>query len=354
MEASSVTGPAKNLLQFAKAARPEIDLSILTFVRLPAVDNAFLEAVRTAGLPITVIPERFRYDPGALAALSRHLAETRPDIVQTHGIKSHFFARFLRRPPLRWIAYHHGYTTENNKVRLYNQLNRLTLPHADRVLTVCEPFAGLLANQGVSAERIHVLPNTIAPRPPVNQERVAALRQSLQLPPDVPILLAVGRFSSEKGHADLLRAFAQLPDSARLVLVGDGILLSELERLAGPRVTFAGHQSDVSPYYALATHFVLPSLSEGSPNVLLEAMAAGLPIVSTRVGGVPETVTDGESALLVPAGDPTALATALRRLLDQPAYAQQLAAAGRHRVATHFSPAQYRQSMLKIYQGALA
>ena len=138
------------------------------------------------------------------------------------------------------------------------------------------------------------------------------------------------------------------------MLVGDGLLRSELESLAGPRVIFAGHQSDVSPYYALATHFVLPSLSEGSPNVLLEAMAAGLPIVSTRVGGVPETVTDGESALLVPAGDPTALATALRRLLDQPTYAQQLAAAGRHRAATHFSPAQYRQSMLKIYQGALA
>ena len=180
------------------------------------------------------------------------------------------------------------------------------MPHADRVLTVCEPFAALLAKEGVSPRRIHVLPNTIAPRPAADPGRVAALRQSLQLPPDVPILLAVGRFSPEKGHSDLLRAFAQLPDATRLVLVGDGILRSELERLAGPRVIFAGHQSDISPYYALATYFVLPSLSEGSPNVLLEAMAAGLPIVSTRVGGFPETVTDGESALLVPAGDPTA------------------------------------------------
>src|SRR5579885_1314617 len=150
MEAHTVTGPAKNLLRFARlaAASPEgVRVSIVTFVRGAVLrPNAFIEAVRAQDIPIYPIHERFRFDPGIVSGLRQTLSELRPDIVQTHGVKSHFLVRRLRPRPT-WVAFHHGYTAEDLKMHVYNQLNRWTLPDADCVITVCKPFCDLLAAQ---------------------------------------------------------------------------------------------------------------------------------------------------------------------------------------------------------------
>jgi glycosyltransferase involved in cell wall biosynthesis len=171
-------------------------------------------------------------------------------------------------------------------------------------------------------------------------------------------MLVVGRFSTEKGHADLIPAVAFLTQiykqPFRCILVGDGIERSNLERsiaAAGltQRFLFAGHTSEVAPYYALADILVVPSLSEGSPNVVLEAMAAGLPIAATSVGGIPETVEHEVSALLVPARNPEAMAAAVARLLSQPELARRLSAEASAQCARRFSPAAYQRELLSVY-----
>lgn len=375
MEATTVTGPAKNLLGFAGRVRarefteplglPRVETTVVTFVRganASAAPNAFVSAARAAGVEVEIIPERFRFDPRVFQELRSVVERRAPDVLQTHSVKSHLLLRLSglgRRYP--WVAFHHGYTTPDAKMRLYNQLDRWSLPSAARVVTVCGPFAERLARSGVRRERISVLHNSVAPATAPREEVTRALGVKLGLGEGERVILSVGRLSQEKGHADLVAALDHLrglaPDlNFRLVLVGDGPERTRLEteartRNLSERVVFAGHHADVRPFYALADVLVLPSYSEGSPNVLLEAMAAGLPVVATAVGGVPEIVAHEESALLVAPRDEHALASAVARVLSDASLARGLAAKALELAAERFSPEAYARSVLEIYTG---
>jgi len=370
VEASTVTGPAKNLIRFARYARtsgpPKVDLSVATFYRGPddattRASNQFIEAVRSADIDLEILGERFRFDPAVLPKLAGAVRRRRPDILQTHSVKSHFLLRLSglwREYP--WLAFHHGYTAENLKMRAYNQLDRFSLRKARRMVTVCEPFAEELVKMAVPREKIAVLPNSIEPAIPPTPGEVEAARREHGISTDERVILSIGRFSTEKAQADLIAAAEIASRTApqlrfRLVLVGDGVERANLVRAAAAaglsdRTVFTGHRRDVRPYYALADIFVLPSWSEGSPNVLLEAMAFGVPIVATAVGGVPETVRDNESALLVPARNPSALAEAIGRALGEAALARRLSAGARSDAATRFSPKSYRETLTGIYR----
>ena len=140
----------------------------------------------------------------------------------------------------------------------------------------------------------------------------------------------------------------------KLLIVGEGPEQANLTRAVTERniashVVFVGHVTDVAPFYAIADVLALPSHSEGSPNVLLEAMAAGLPVVATSVGGVPEIATSEVNALLVPARDPSAFAEALRRALTELELARTLKSNAIAR-AGEFSPESHAQSLIQIYQ----
>jgi len=368
VEATTVTGPAKNLIRFCEMVQADpaagLSISIAAFHRRPAAgpeSNAFLDAVRAAGIELDVIPERRRFDSSVLPALREIMARRRPDIIQTHAPKSHFLVRRMGLQRGRgWIAFHHGDTAEDLKMRLYTQLDRWSLRAAHRSVTVCEPFADLLVARGVPRERIQIVPNAMAAAPVVAQKDAGGLRERLALPSNARVILSVGRLSTEKGHADLLAAVRLLLRDhphllIRLILVGDGIERASLERAAAAAdlassVIFAGHCSNVWPYYALADVFALPSHSEGSPNALLEAMAARVPIVACKVGGVPDTVEDGASGLLVPSANPRAMASALARVLEDPALAARLAATASERLAMRFSPQSRYQALLGVYR----
>ena len=163
---------------------------------------------------------------------------------------------------------------------------------------------------------------------------------------------------------DLVEGFKRLreakPDiSLKLIIVGDGPERPALEAAAEStgckgRVVFAGEVSDVQPFYAMADLFALPSRSEGSPNVLLEAMAANLPIVATAVGGVPEMVENNESALLVPPNDPPALAAAIANLLTDKNLAQRITKNAVTLVDTQYNPENYARSLVEIYSEVIA
>jgi glycosyltransferase involved in cell wall biosynthesis len=323
MEAEVLTGPAKNLLELGRRGQPEIELSVAGYQREGKAENGFLKVARAEGFPALVIPESGRFDRGVYGRLQQLLDTARPDIVQTHNVKSHFLLRssgLWRR--YRWLAFHHGYTTTDLKMRMYNQLDRWSLRAACHVVTVCGPFRKQLEQRGIPASGITVRHNAVHPFEAGEPGEVAALRESLGIGREMPVLLMVGRLSHEKGHRDLLEAMRlqQLGRVCRLVILGEGPerhrIESDVERL-GLRgsVILAGHQTMIRNYLSLASVFVMPSHSEGSPNAMLEAMAAGLPVVASRVGGIPELVEDGETALLVRPSSPAELGAALERCL---------------------------------------
>jgi glycosyltransferase involved in cell wall biosynthesis len=203
----------------------------------------------------------------------------------------------------------------------------------------------------------------IRPFEPVTPQQVVSLRKQLAIADHVRVLLSVGRLSLEKGHADLIRAFHALQQqnpamALRLVVVGEGpersnlISLSERFKVSAD-VTLVGHQDDVKAYFAMADVFVLPSHTEGSPNVLLEAMSMGLPVVATSVGGIPELVTHEVDALLVENGDIAAIAAALSRVLADREIHESLKRAARQSVLLHTTDAYYR-ALAEIFRGICA
>jgi glycosyltransferase involved in cell wall biosynthesis len=370
MEANSVTGPAKNLLGFCRWLRtPEgaqsgFNIAIATFSRNAGADNrAFADAARDAGADLYIIRERFRYDPGVMTQIREIAEKSAPDIIQTHNNKSHLLLKLLpelrkRRP---WLAFHHGETYTDFKQRLFNNVDRVSLRSADRVVTVCKAFEPRLATFGVKPDRLRILHNSVVPSSPVSVAERAHLRSQLGIGTDEAMVLTIGRLSKEKGHAVLLHALQQLlsfPRKWKLMLVGVGPERDALMRLArsldlSEQVLFAGSHADVRPFYAAADVFVLPSISEGSSNVLLEAMAAKVPIAATKAGGNPEIILHNETGLLVPVGDSQSLARAIAQLLAEHDLALRFAEAAFARVTGEFSVELYRRRLLDFYAEAL-
>ena len=368
IESPTVTGPARNIIEFGKLGvvaepdLPAVETMVVTYWR-GAGESPVAAAARNAGLLVATILERRRWDTGVIPQLRRIIADYRPDILESRNIKSHFLVRMLglhKRYP--WVAWNHGYTERDWLDRAYSQLDRWSLQAAFRVVTVCRPFAETLERRGVDGRKITILHNFVKPFVPAPTEDVEGLRRSLGVQ-NQAVILAVGRLSSEKGHAILLQAAARLekmneaPDF-RVVVVGDGPEQENLQRLTarlgiGQRIVMAGFQTDVRPYYCLSTLLALPSYSEGSPNVVLEAMAAGLPIAATAAGGVPEILEDGVTALMVPPGDPQAMAEVILRILRDKALASRLAAAARSCAQSKYTPQAYRRSLTGFYLATL-
>lgn len=367
LEARTVTGAVKPIFEFSReaakpGASPRIHLSVLTFLRNES-GNTFTRAVEAEGLPLDTVVEKYPLDPGVIAQLRAIVARRKPDIIWTNSVKSHFLTRLagLHRQA-KWVAFHHGYTTTAVRTRLYNQLDRWSHLGADRLVTVCDHFARLLERHGVKRRRLRVQHSPIRSCGVRHTGPSPAFREQLGIDAGVFVVLTVGRLSHEKNQALLMRALSralQLDHSLPLlaIIVGDGPERAPLESLAAAlgvsqSVRFAGHQNDTGPYYRSADIFVLPSRTEGSPNVLLEAIDAGLPIVATAVGGVPEVVTHEQSALLVPSGDDEAMAQAIVRMVRNPDLRNNLIETSRQ-VLDRQSPEQYFRNVSQIFEEVL-
>ena len=245
------------------------------------------------------------------------------DIVHAHGLRAALIgvlaAKRARLPSL---------FTAHNLVPALGGLQRVLLRavgrQANGIIAVSHAVADSLIAVGIAAEKIHVVPNGV----PIAQYRVTNLPDPLtlaSLPNDTLIVLAIGRLSKEKGFDVLIDAFAlvtaQVPE-ARLLLIGDGPeaqnLSAQAQRLAlASQVHFVGRVDNVVPYLHRAHIVAIPSRQEGQGIVALEAMASGLPVVASTVGGLKETVLEGVTGLLVPPDDPDSLAAALLKLLRQ-------------------------------------
>jgi glycosyltransferase involved in cell wall biosynthesis len=249
----------------------------------------------------------------------------------------------------------------DHNTELKAQVNRLV----DRIITVsAEARQSHIAGGIARPDQIVTIPNGIdaGAFPVPDGPAQARLRDRLGLAPGVPIIGTVARMHEQKGHRYLLAAWPQVRAAvpqAELVLVGDGPLRWELEQQADTlgiagSVRFLGTRDDVPALLGLFTVAVLPSLFEGLPLFALEAMAAGRPVVGTRVCGVTEVIADGETGLLVPPRDPAALAAALIRLLCAPAKAERMGQAGRVRLLRHFQARRMIADTCALYEALLA
>lgn len=269
------------------------------------------------------------------------------DILHTHHLAPLLHASLARRPAGRWRWVHTEQVRPDVDAAYQHWLVRVgrwLLSRPDIVTGASDAVgAYLLDKAGVAADRVRVIYNGVDVHRFGQPHDGAAKRRELDIPPHAWVIGLVGNLRPQKNHEALLRAFATLLPAvpeAWLVLVGDGERRSALEAISDTlairdRVRFLGSRLDVPELYPVFDIYCLPSHYEGMPLSLFEAMSAGKPIVATRVIGVQEFMADGETGLLVPPDDPTALARALLRLRRDGALGRRLATAGRDYVNAH-------------------
>jgi glycosyltransferase involved in cell wall biosynthesis len=339
-----VAGGQLVALALARASRERGDEAVI----LSPTPGPLLDRCAAAGIPARVVPLGGALNVRALLRLRRALREERASFVHTHG---HFSVNVLGRLAGRLagatvVSHLHIENVFRAGVagRVQRLVDRSTARLCGRVLAVSEATARTL---GYPARLVEVVPNGVdlAPAEPTSLV-------------DGPTVLEVARLAPVKGQRELIEALAAVP-GARLVLVGVDAerggayraALEEVAREAGvaDRVLFAGRRDDVPSLLAGADVVALPSFAEGLPLTILEAMAQARPVVATAVGGSGEAVVDGETGVLVPAGDVEALGAALRLLLGDADLRRRLGEAGRRRVQERFSTAAMTRRVLAVY-----
>ena len=306
----------------------------------------------SAAAGIAVVPLRVANHFDLRAGLALRRLAPRFDVIHFHTARAHALAPLCRRGARLVVTRRMDYVPAGGPyVRfLYN--------HAvDAVIAISEGVRAALLQVGVRSERIRVVPSGIDPHafaPPSGAR--ATLRREWGLGDDDLAVVVLGALEARKGHAVLLAAAAALAPAAlrlRYVFCGEGREAEALARAAAPldgAVRMVGFRQDVAACLAAADVVALPSLHEGLGVAALEAMAAGRPLVASRVGGLAEAVVHEETGLLVPPGHPGALATALARLASDAALRARLGAAGRERVRARYTAAHMAEGTLACYE----
>jgi glycosyltransferase involved in cell wall biosynthesis len=303
-----------------------------------AEDHPLIAALAAAGAavePVVVPPRAYRTEWRALAAVFRRAA---PAVIHTHGYRADVIAGAVaRRAGVPTVATVHGFTGGGRKNRFYEWLQVRAFRRMDAVVAVSRPLVDRLAAAGVPRDRIACIPNAWAPAGGALPR--AEARRRLGVPPERFLLGWVGRLSREKGADVFVRALAELHDGdLHASVVGDGRERPALQALAeelgaGERITWHGTLPDAGRLFTAFDALVLSSRTEGTPMVMFEAMSAGVPVIATRVGGVPDVAADGAAALLVPPEDPRALAAAVAAVRADPQSTAARAAAAHRRLA---------------------
>ncbi|MCS3904323.1 glycosyltransferase involved in cell wall biosynthesis [Methylohalomonas lacus] len=287
----------------------------------------------------------------------------RVDILHSHGYKGNILAgcvpRAVRKMPLLCTV--HGWTSTSavSKMALYEWLDRRLLRYKDAVVAVNQLMLGdaRLMSANIPTDRLHVVNNGITLEPGTT-DTSGVLDTIREFCREGFIIGAVGRLSREKGYVYLLESIARLHQGGhrvRLVLAGDGPLKAELQEKAArlnieDNVLFAGYLKDAGRCLHFFNVFVISSLSEGLPIALLEAMRASVPVVATRVGGIPEVLANGKSGILVLPGNAQKLAEAIAQIKQDPKQAALLAQEAENRVKDHYSSETMAQNYLNIYK----
>jgi glycosyltransferase involved in cell wall biosynthesis len=321
--------------------------------------RARAEALQT---PLFSVHDRGPWDGSVVAGLLQICRRERVRIWHGHDYKSNALGLLLRRFwPMRLVTTLHGWVTQTRRTPLYYKIDELCLPRYEAVVCVSPDLHEHGLACGVPAERCVLIENGIDLSQYVRRLTSGDAKRRLGLAPGRLVLGAVGRLSPEKGFDRLIRSAQHLLHQGRdveLVIAGDGDDRPRLEGLidelgVGDRVHLLGFCADPRPVYEALDVFVLSSLREGLPNVLLEAMALDVPVVATRIAGIPRLIQDGDNGVLVAADDSEPLTRALASLLGDADRRTQLGRAGRRTVEERYSFARRMQKIAELYDRLL-
>jgi len=351
-------GAEKQLVLLCRdLARDQFDLHVCALTR-----GGPLEAeLRTAGVPVTVIGKRSKIAPVAYWRLRRHIARLRPDLVHTWMLAANVYGLAAARAVgvRRLVA---GQRCVDRWKSSYQwMVERHLARHATRIVANSPGVRDYCVAHGLPAEKCVVIPGGVEPLSESETPR-GTLLDELDIPHDARLIGIVGRLWPQKRVKDLIWAFElihMLHPRAHLLIVGDGPQRSKLERYASlmqgwPLIRFLGHRNDAPRIMNHLDVLWLGSDYEGLPNVVMEAMTVGVPVVATDIPGNRDLITSGETGYLVPVGGRKERVKATHRLLEDAELADRLTRAARQRVVEHFSVSRMVERHADLYRELLA
>lgn len=354
-----VGGPEKQILHHAEDMQgSDYRIEIGSFHDL-ADRPEILTAAEQRNIPTFCLPGGLRLD--LVDRLSQELRKRQRSLLCTHGFKANVVGYLAsRRTGTPHVAFVRGFTGENKRVIFYEMLERQALKRAQRVVCVSQKQAKDIEQLRQGRRKPIVVKNAMLPPYSRNHTKGSVTRSSIGLPDNAFVFGSVGRLSIEKGHRFMVAAFHQLCDkhgadaNLYLVVVGDGREQEALEQKATQlgirdKVHFAGFQGNCTEWMQLLDCMIQPSLTEGTPNAVLEALCLRVPVIATAVGGVPDLIVDGQNGLLVPSQDTDKLAEAMEKMRSFPELRSRLIA-GAAELTLEYSPAHQRQKLIEVYK----
>jgi glycosyltransferase involved in cell wall biosynthesis len=363
ISSSGLLGAERVLLELAEHSRRaglKVTIGVFENNQSPNLDLA--KNAKGKDFDVQIFPCNGRLDKKTIRMIKDYMDKAGVQILHSHNYKSNFYAwRALSGNNIRWVVTNHG-RRFGPKLMLYNLLDGFVVRRADRVIAVSKQIARKLKLARIDSQKICLIENGVSLDR--FQKKIASdsMRESLGIKKDVPVVGTVGALTEEKGHLYLLKAIpmvVQKFQEAIFLFVGDGSERPGLEKEASclgikDNVIFAGMRNDIPEILSILDVFVLPSLNEGLPMALLEAQAARIPVVATRVGAIPDVLEDRITGILIPPKKPQAIAEAIIMILSDRKTTLEMAGKGFERVRDNFSSEKMANKYLCLYRELLS
>jgi len=303
-----------------------------------------------------------QFDFTTIISIRKFIKKNKIDLIHTHGYKSNFYAVLatLFYKTSRIVTCHPWIKT-SFKMKFYSFIDKFLLNRFDKIITVSEALKSEIAEAGVALEKISIIPNGINITRFTQRYDVDEVRMQLGVPAHYKVIGTVGRLSVEKGHIILIEAARKILKkfpSTFFLIVGDGLLREELHQKTvnlaiGDHFLFTGLIDDVPKILSIIDLFVLPSLTEGLPMALLEAMAAKKPVIASAVGSIPQLIIHNKTGLLTQPADTEGLANSICELLQNQQKADQLAEAGYQTIVDNYTSKIMARRYMDVYHRLL-
>jgi len=359
ISSAGLLGAERVLLGLAAHSREAgLGVSIGVFENSQNPNSALADAADGNGFEVKVFPCNGRFDKNTIQMIKDYVNKMHIRILHSHNYKSNFYARMaLSDKTVRWVVTNHG-RRAGPKLLFYNLLDLLIVRQADRLIAVSEDIVRKMKLAGIGGEKIRLIENGIDLDRFTGNGSASRTKESLGIKKEAIVIGTVGSLTREKGHAYLLDAVPKVIEKfpgGVFLIVGDGTERESLERMVDKlkirnKAIFTGIRRDIPEILSMLDVFVLPSLNEGLPMALLEAQAARVPTIATRVGAIPHVIEDGTTGILIPPKDSQAIAQAIMVVLSDKKFASEIAQKGFERVRDNFSSKKMGDKYLSIYK----
>jgi glycosyltransferase involved in cell wall biosynthesis len=353
-------GPGKGVFQLLDRLKVRgVDYVLVAYKLKGSEDTEFIRLAKQKGYTLEIIEQSGIFNRNIFRSAVRVSAKYNINIIQSHGYKSHLVALYLHfYKKIRWLSFVHGWSSENFKVYLYGLLELFLVRFSDRVIAVSPSIQNTLNKWMVW--KVNTILNAVDKNELPGNHGGDKLRENLDINKSDFVIGTVGRLSPEKGHELLIKAIAKIKnDKVKLLIVGDGPLKDDLLQLTtrlgvNNSVKLCGYDKNIRDYYEAFDLLILPSLKEGLPNVVLEAMVFGIPVISTDVGGVREIITDNENGWIIVAGSVDSISKKLDEVVNDKQRLEDVKHKAFMSVFPKFCPDNRASEIVKVYQELLS